>query len=199
MNQPELFPDSPSESRNKRLQFPLFPGRFLRLRVAYEDLIFCALGLVLVLLAGFCLGVERGRALTRVPESSEPTEQQQTAGVAVAASAVGRPVPDMPVREERPVPVVPAAVSPLPSEPTRADVPKGVFVIQLASYVGSQSAEEEARRLNRQGVRTQVIKKGKYVELRAVGYRSWTEAKQSLAMLRKTYPDAFLKRLSPQG
>lgn len=191
MNQAELFPDVPSQQRTKRFQLPLFAGRFLRLRVAYEDLIFCTLGLVLVLLAGFCLGVERGRGLVQ-----QQTAGEQTLGLASAASGAVRSIPEVAAPAERPVRVIPAAVSPLPAQPPNVGAPAGSYAIQLVSYVGSQSAEEEARRLGRQGIRTQVIKKGKYVELRAVGYGSWADAKQALPGLRKTYRDAFIKQLS---
>ena len=57
-------------------------------------------------------------------------------------------------------------------------------------------AQQEARRLAKSGVRAQVVKQGKYLELRAVGYRSKQEAKSALAGLRTKYPDAFMKRVS---
>ena len=60
--QPELF-DNLQAPQPRRFQSPLFPSRFLRVRIAYEDLIFGGLSLVLVLLAGFCIGVERGKKL----------------------------------------------------------------------------------------------------------------------------------------
>lgn len=193
MNQPELFPESSSAPRQKRFSFPVFPGRFLRLRVAVEDLVFGALGLVLVLLAGFCLGVERGRGIPVGAVFTDPAVGLASAA-ATSARAASEPVPS----GERPVPTLPAAVSPLPARAAREGgaAPQGAFAIQLASYVGMQSAQEEARRLARQGLTPEVIKQGKYVELRAVGFRSWSDAHAALAPLRKTYRDAFIKRLS---
>jgi len=177
-----------------------FPGRFLRLRVAYEDAVFVLLGLVLVVLAGFCFGVERGKHLG--PQS----ETLQTVGVATARenvpSAVSVRTEELTARSSGPrkaVPVIPAAVPvAVPEAVSAASSPAGEFAIQLATYVGQGAAQEEVRRLAKKGVRAQVLKQGKYLELRAVGYRSKPEAKTALAELRGLYPDAFLKRVSIQ-
>ena len=193
MTQPELFSEVSSDSRPQRSPFPLFPGRSLRFQVAYEDLLFGALGLILILLGGFCLGVERGKGLVLRQPVLEPSEGVSST-VAHAEARSG-------VEFEPSAPVIPAAVS-RPSQeipPSGSAVSEGSYAIQLASYVGPQSAQEEVRRLARQGTTAQVVRQGKYYELRAVGYRSRAEAKEALADLRKTYRDAFLKRLAPSG
>lgn len=196
MGSAELFPDDiPQDQRPKRLPFPLFPGRFVRLKVAYEDMIFAALGLLLLLLGGFCLGVERGRGQvmrSAIPDSS----MEVSSAVAHAASRQGAEPETIP-----PVsPIIPAAVSLPPRDSNTVPGPEqGAYAIQLASYVGPQAAQEEVRRLTRQGVTAQVVRQGKYFELRAVGYRSLAEAKRALADLRKTYRDAFPKRLTSSG
>ena len=71
------------------------------------------------------------------------------------------------------------------------------YVIQLASFVDSQVAQVEAQRLRRSGFNALVIKQGKYLELRVIGYRSRSDAMSSLLLLRKMYHDGFVKRLSP--
>ena len=199
MLQPELFGDLPPNQKPKHFQFANFPGRFLRLRVAYEDAVFTLLGLVLVVLAGFCLGVERGKQL------GPQLQIMSDAGVATARESVS--VPEVvrvqaqapaPVQQRKPIPVIPAAVAVAPQPAADASpVPTGGgFAIQLATYAGPEMAQQEVRRLAKQGVRAQVLKQGKYLELRAVGYRSKQEAKSALAGLRKMYPDAFLKQVS---
>ncbi len=162
---------------------PLFPSRFLRLRVAYEDLIFAALGLVLLLLGGFCLGVERGKRLATDGPVPIPTVP--------AVSPVAR--------EE--LPAVAAALPVAPGQVERATVRiselSGIqYAIQLASYLDSKAAAAEAQRLTRRGFKAQVVRQGKYYELRVVGYRSREQAMTPLAALRRTYRDGFIKRLS---
>ena len=196
MFQPELFGDLPPDHKPKHFQFANFPGRFLRLRVAYEDAVFTLLGLVLVVLAGFCLGVERGKQL------GPQLQIVSAVGVATARESVSVPeaarveIP-APAQPRRPIPIIPAAV-PVAARPAPdASAPAGGgFAIQLATYAGPEMAQQEVRRLAKKGVHAQVLKQGKYLELRAVGYRSKQEAKSALAGLRKMYPDAFLKRVS---
>lgn len=195
--QPELFQDLPAGQRPKRSAWGAFPGRHLQIRVAYEDLIFGVLGVLLLLLGGFCLGVERGKRLTggrgsavsvHAPRAPEPELPSQVVG-----SEPG-PVLMPAVPAVRPAPIAPARKSKAVSVAARE--PQGRYVIQLASYVGPQSARNEAERLRRKGVDARVVKSGRYYELRAIGYRSHLEAKSSLERLRKRYRDAFVKRLS---
>lgn len=154
------------------------------------------LGLVLVVLAGFCLGVERGKQL------GPQLQLVSAAGVATARESVTIPEAvrveaRVPAQPRKQIPVIPAAVPVAPRPAPDASFPAGGgFAIQLASYAGSEMAQQEVRRLAKKGVRAQVLKQGKYLELRAVGYRSKQEAKTALAGLRKMYPDAFLKRVS---
>lgn len=193
MLQPEFFPDLPRDQKPKHFRFSNFPRRFLRLRVAYEDAVFTVLGLVLVVLAGFCLGVERGKQL------GPQMEIVSMAGVATAQNLSVAEPPRAAVPAAAPlrktIPVIPAAVSPVPAPAVLKPAASGGFAIQLATYMGQQAAQEELRRLGKNGVRAQLLKQGKYLELRAVGYRSKQEAKAALAGLRKKYPDAFLKRV----
>ena len=193
MLQPELFPDHPLDQKPKHFRFSNFPGRFLRLRVAYEDAVFTLLGLVLVVLAGFCLGVERGKQLGPQLEAVSMTGFA-TAQSSPVAEPAGVPAAAAP-QPRKPIPVIPAAVSPAPAPAVSEPAASGGFAIQLATYLGQQAAQEEVRRLAKQGVQAQLLKQGKYLELRAAGYRSKQEAKTALAGLRKKYPDAFLKRV----
>ncbi len=185
--QTELFQELPAASHPERLKSPLFPHRFLRVRVAHEDLIFWSLSLLLLLLAGFCLGVERGKRLG-------------TPAMVVAADSTVAPL----VAEE----VLPVLSVARPIEPSKKlllsgsaapgrEVPleRGVYALQLASFLDESSAQKEAIRLKRQGFKAQVVKQGRYFELRVVGFRSRQEAVLSLSKLKKTYRDGFVKRV----
>ena len=174
--QPELFPGV----QTRQLRPPLFPGRYLRVRVAYEDMMFAALSLILVLLGGFCLGVERGKRLA----GPSPLPTSASAGVASVQKL------DLPIQPPPAVPKNPSGSLQPVSEPT------GLYVIQLASYLDAQAAGAEAERPRRRGFHAQVVKQGRYFELRAAGYRSRTEAIASLENLKRTYRDGFIKRVS---
>ncbi len=196
--QPELFEDLRAEPQSRGFHPPLFPHRFIRLRIAYEDLIFAALSLILLLLGGFCLGVERGKRLDVHPSvaASQPVEVQ----AASEQEPVGRVAP--PSEMAIPAPSVKAAVLPAESAVVSSSRPGsksgsgGPYAIQLASYLDAQSARVEADRLRRRGFDPRVVRHGKYFELRLVGYGSRTEAMAPLNRLKKIYHDGFIKRLS---
>lgn len=196
----ELFEDLETQQKSKRFHIALFPGRFLAFKVAYEDLVCGVLIFVLLLLGGFCLGVERGKQLAGFGRGGivPVLVAQESQDVSEPTTAV--PQADAETRfvqETLPAPVR-RAVSEAPAAPQPAAEVGGRegYVIQLASYSGARTAQDESERLKRKGVRTRVIKQGRYFELRAVGFRSREEARVSLAALRKIYRDAFIKRVS---
>ena len=192
MLQPELFDDLQNQQRPRNGLFASFPGRFLRLKVAYEDVLFAGLGLVLVLLAGFCLGVERGKRLAPPQIARELLEVGTSEAIGeVPTSGVGETV--------RAAPMIPTSVPPAFPDLPDAREPEGSYAVQLASYVGAQSAQSESQRLARRGIKCQVLKQRNYYELRAVGFSSRKEAEKAVGSFRKTYRDAFIKRLSSKG
>jgi len=176
--QPELFQNLGDESQPKGSHPSLFPHRYLRVRVAYEDLIFVSLSLVMVLLAGFCLGVERGKRLS----SASVLEESPVVPVPVHKPAI--PLVDV------------TSAKTVPSDARKAEGEKSPYVIQCASFRDPRVAQEESIQLKRQGFDARVVKQGIYYELRVVGYRARAEALDALPALRKTYQDGFVKRLS---
>ncbi len=197
MMQSELFVDLQSE-KQKAFHFPTFAGRFLHLKVAYEDIVFGLLGLMLVVLASFCLGVERGKQIdgrssaavsVSSPVAARPAVVEQSADLSEGVIAAAD------VQMRRPAPVIPApAVVPAPSAAGQKG--KNTYAIQLASYAGNQSAQSEVQRLQRKGVQALVVKQNKYFELRAVGFASRIDAEKALLTLKKIYRDAFIKQPS---
>ena len=146
--------------------------------------------MILILLAGFCLGVERGKRLA--PNSQVP--------------AVVKPMREAPKSVSQPPPALPASnVINQASEVRKPDMSaaspsldsKTQYAIQLASYLDVKVAQLESQRLQKLGFNALVVKQKRYFELRVIGYRSRAEAMSSLIVLRKTYQDGFVKRLSP--
>jgi len=187
--QRELFQDLDlQDQRVVRPRTPVFPGRFVRVKVAYEDLIFGGLSLLLLLLAGFCLGVERGRHLA--DQGIAPGQ------FLMAEAATDRSLPAVSVSQAVPIPLEALQVSaPVSAAPAASSVGKR-YAIQLASYAGARSAHREAQRLARKGFQAEVLKQGRYFELRAAGYPDRGKASEALLVLKKWYHDAFIKTVS---
>lgn len=205
MVQQELFPDGELQSdRVVRVRAPVFLGRFLRLKVAYEDLIFGGLSLLLVLLAGFCVGVERGKQLAGTGSMQSLHIASEQDRLPVVASH--RPEPDAfkAAVKSKTVPVTPApladriqmAESAMPDVQVAVAQAGRLYAIQLASYAGIRAAQQEARRLSDKGFHAEVLKQGRYFELRASGYPDRKEAAADLSELKQWYQDAFIKKVS---
>ena len=186
--QPELFDEIENPSRPRRFQPPLFPHRFLRIRVAYEDLVFTVLGAFLILLAGFCLGVERGKKVAHMQPAQ--TTSAEPSNESIQLPQVSVPVQIQRQHERR------AAHTEETRKQSTTESANDKYVIQLASYIDNQAAQSERQRLSRKGINAQVVKQGRYFELRAGGYKSRSEAQVSLDTLKKIYRDGFIKRLS---
>ena len=165
--QPELFEqfDAPTRPSWWARYWRSAP-RFLVLRVAYEDLLLAAIAAVMVLVVGFCFGVERGKRLTVA---------------SVPAASVPAPV----------VPPLPARV-PL-SQPKPAA--GGRYVVQVASFTARDQAEHARTRLSRYGVQASVLTKGKYHVLYAAGFQTYAQATATADRLRSTYRDCFVRKL----
>ncbi len=158
--------------------------------MAYEDLIFSGLSFVLLLLIGFCLGVERGKRLMADPAQMVSMVPPQPKPIDLSLSMNRGSVPDL----------VRAATShSILSDRQGTESSGGLYAIQLASYLDSKVAQEEVQHLRQRGFDARVVKQGKYYELRVVGYRARAEAMNALPLLRKTYQDGFIKRLSSSG
>lgn len=177
--QPELFEqfDAPTRPSWWARYWRSAP-RFLVLRVAYEDLLLAAIAAVMVLVVGFCFGVERGKRLVvaSVPAASVP------------APAVPTPMTTMPAAV---VPPLPARV-PL-SQPKPAA--GGRYVVQVASFTARDQAEHARTRLSRYGVQASVLTKGKYHVLYAAGFQTYAQATATADRLRSTYRDCFVRKL----
>lgn len=166
-------------------------------------MIFGTLALALVLLGGFCLGVERGKRVGILPVLADQTigiasAQQGLPKVALPHAAARGARPD--ASRGKPVPVIRVSTpvvsgSAVSRSEALGQQAEGTYVIQLASYNGERSAREEASRLSKRGISAQVIPQGRYYELRAVGFRTRAQAQAALSGLSRTYRDAFIKRL----
>ena len=206
--QPELFGQfqqarpTPWWGRRWRL-----PQRFVVLRLAYEDLVLAAVGALMVVVLGFCAGVERGRYLVVAqvaPQGLPSVPGEPTSAVSVST----RPVAPV-------APLVPAPVAPRPlqmgprpplakplhtASPTKvaqsAPATGGRYVVQVASFSDRPSAEAAQRRVTQQGLQGMVAAKGRYYVLYASGFSTYAQASEAASQLRQAYQDCFVRKLT---
>ena len=201
--QPELFREFQSPA--KRTWWSgrwRWPQRYLIVRLAYEDLILATIGGLMAVVLGFCLGVERGRAVWAATAAATTAP---TTAPAEPIAPITRPTPLRPFPARPPVAVTPAvpgqrpgtgnAESPL-QPPAKTQLAEGRYVVQLASFLDRQAAEEAKARLLRQEIRATVGEKGRYHVLYAGGFATYAQASEVAGRLRAAYRDCFIRKLT---
>ncbi|MFA5156260.1 MAG: SPOR domain-containing protein [Candidatus Omnitrophota bacterium] len=147
-------------------------GKFFGHIRGHEKVILIAIGVIIVAVAAFSLGVEKGRrtAMPEAPVSRKPTQ---------AAIPQQRLAPAQ-------IPVRTVAVS----APAQQN-----YTIQLASFQNKNLAKKEAEALKKQGLAPMIITKGSYNILCVGSFTSKETAKPLLSEIKKKYRDSFIRRL----
>ena len=197
--QPELFNEFQAPTKPPWwARYWRTPQRFLVLRLAHEDMVLGAIGAIMVVMLGFCVGVERGKrivvaSVTPIPAALPPV------GATPMLPAIRPPM-------AQPRVVAPAAAggsgaatvgSPV-SGPTK--VVSSRYVVQVATYTARDQAVAAQGRLSQRGVTAALATKGKYHVLYASGFATYAQATAAADRLRTTYRDCFVrKQLAERG
>ena len=172
-----------------------------------EQLIFVFIGLVILIVTCFSLGVERGKRIA-VVRQREPGEVVAEKKIIVREKARATPL-----KETARAPVKPKArVKPKPPVKAKAPVkvrrpakeaPKKIavarmkalpFTVQVAAYKGNVQAEQEKKLLESKGYGAEIKKSGKYFVVYAVGFANKQEAAKASEILRDRYKDCFVRK-----
>lgn len=194
--QPELFQEFQAPTKPPWWSRYWRPSqRFMVLRLAHEDLILGVIGAIMVVMLGFCLGVERGKRLVLVASVAPPP--------AFAPAAPAMVLPLLPASQPLAPPAPPAIRPPIVQQRavTTADGPTKLaaalgqrYVVQVASFTARDQAVAAQQRLSQRGVRAALATKGKYHVVYAGGFATYAQATAAADRLRPTYRDCFVRK-----
>ncbi len=170
-----------------------------------EYMVIIAIGVLVLMIISYAIGVERGKRLPvdrvvsaeqatlseektedfvithveKIVEESSFDEEVKAQKEREAALLAGK-------EEEKAAAsqAVKEAVPPAPS----------AYVIQLASFKKKSSADEEIDRLRRKGVDARIARKGEWYQVYASGYNTIEEARRARAGLMEDYPDCYIRK-----
>lgn len=171
--QKELFNNYSEMSKRpkKRTNFGL--GK-VAISLSYENIIILSIGLVMLLIVCYSLGVEKGRHLVQARSEDIQLEQEE-------------------------VQKTPKVESPKPKEKkmkirvTQTEDTSNVLpYIQVASFRTDEYARKEITRLKNKGYRPFAAMRGKYRVVCVGGYKNRDEAHKALKQLREVYTDCIL-------
>ena len=165
MGQAEFFADLSGRSKKTR-KTKLNLAKIV-VSLSYENVIILSIGLIMLLIAGYCLGVEKGKH--RAQFKSEP----------VKSKPASRPEAEkkMPEAEKK----------------MEAGVAAKNYTIQVATFRNTASVKQELARLNKRGYQPFVVNRGEFSELCVGNYQNKDEAYRDLKKLKKTYADSYLR------
>lgn len=172
--QRELFEEFEAPKKKRLPSASILPKNYLRFNVSYEQLIFIAIAVIMLMVLVFSLGVEKGRHVVE----SGPVKERTVIKVET--------------------PVVAAAISEPAKAPVKAEKPykeiKKLYTVQVIAYRSKKLAQKELVKLTKKGYKPFIIVGGGYYQICVGEYEESKEAKEELAKLKKTYKDSFVRK-----
>lgn len=160
-------------------------GPFFKRFRGYEKTILLVLGMAVLSIISFSLGVEKGKTL-RANLDVPSLRQDLTTNSAVQEST--------PVTQKAPAAIIRQQL-PLPQPQTAQGLLEKGFTIQLASYKSKSSAQREAQELRKKGLSPLILPKGNWIILCVGNFSEKKDAQTLLLQLKKRYKDCTLRRL----
>ena len=189
--QNELFEEIVKPGKEKRAPKSRHVARQYRFlfNISYEQFVFLAIALIMIMVLIYSLGVEKGRKLAAVKKpvvpapaeyGTEPEEKyEETMG-----------------KESETIPTHQAEVKKIP-KPVRVEAVKGPskpYTIQVATYWSKPNAKKELDKLKKLGMDPLIISNNGKYELCVGVYADRDDAREIIKKLKKDYKDCFLRR-----
>ena len=171
-------------------------GTFLSYIRTYERLVLMLIGIVITGVVCYCVGVEKGKHIALSQTNLNLDIAAATQPARTAPQAMRQPAQAVPVRVNQPVTVTKAVPQAVPQAVSQA-VPAaaGAFTIQVASYSGKATAQQEIADLKKQGMLPVLKASGKYTVLCVGSFPDQATAKSLLTQLKRKYRDCYIRRL----
>lgn len=172
--QAEFFSDLPDTTKKtKKRGFKL--GK-VAISLSYENLIILAIGLIMMLIVCYSLGVERGKHLAQLePEGIKEIEQERVQKA---------PPQKSPEPEQKRIRIKVASSK---------EIAKTFPYIQVASFRTQKHARKEMELLKDRGFWPFTLTWGRYKVVCVGGYKNDGEASRDFKQLRKVYADCILR------
>jgi len=187
--------------------------RFLPyIRIPIEYVVIIAIGVLMLAIVSYAVGVERGKRLEGgktvpfVSEESIAFDQQVNLDASIEISAEEGEIdtqedvsPQEIIEAETEELLTEGILEGLPRAPEAEEeeeqVVESIYIIQLAAFKSEDAAEEEKDELKDEGVIAEVSQSGDWYQVYAAGYQTITEAKQAQKKLIENYEDCYIKKV----
>ncbi|MFA5143124.1 MAG: hypothetical protein WC522_02985 [Candidatus Omnitrophota bacterium] len=169
------------------------------LTITLDRAVFIAIGIIMVMVAVYALGVEKGKQ--RLEETAqktvtvEPGKEGLNLPAPVQAQAVMRIAAPSAVPRPIASPAQPAVKRPPPAAIRPISTAAGPYTIVAVTFVQKDLAVQEMNKLKGQGLDTALIQSGRYFLVCVGAYSDKTgpQSQKDLKKMRRLYKDAYLK------
>jgi cell division septation protein DedD len=191
--QSELFELDKPRGPQRKLD-SVFPRSRFAVTLTLERLVFISIGIIMLMVALYALGVEKGKAnrralsplqkpiIARKETPAAPVAQNtaQTRGTLIStASAVA--------------PQVKTAAASAPDKGVTAQAPDKPYTIVAAAFTRKDTAAAELGRLKTGGFDGFIVQSDSYFLVCAGAYSTKESASKTLARVRQRYKDAYIR------
>ena len=194
--QPELFCKVNKKQKRNLLNKNIFCSHYKSaISVSPDTVIVIIIGVLMVNLSTFVLGIEKGKSIAR--NSDDKNIVVQPLGNAVVPMKQKRSLDVPAVTIEQKVQGKKTKIKTIEQKQIVNNVGNSAseYIIQLVTYSSDSSAHKEVSRLNDIGLNGHVLKSGVYYIVYAGTYNSKMIAKKKLAMFKERYKDCFVRLL----
>lgn len=179
---------------------------------SYQSVIIICICAIMLLVASFTLGVEKGKLLAKNSISAQKESLDLAGGVSAVVAAAPEKIPgNIPVtnlktqtllagtrstdtkKEITLASNIPAALTETTKE--ESTLKAGGYTIQIASVKNENGAKAMMDFLSRKGLTSSTKQVGKYIIVLAGNFSKREEAQVKLRELKKTYTDCFIKKI----
>jgi septal ring-binding cell division protein DamX len=186
--QKELFKEFESHKKRtrKKTSGSILPKNYILFNISYEQVIFISIGVIMLMVLVFSLGVERGKHLMPAPAKKEkaasPEEKKEARKI---EKIVSKKEPEAEEFKSFQAPVITKEKKIVNAE---------LFTIQIIAYRSKRSAQKELIRLGKKGYSPFIILGGGYYQICVGEYKSKRAAEKALSELKKSHPDSFIRK-----
>jgi cell division septation protein DedD len=171
---------------------------------SHQSVIIIFICAVMLLIASFTLGVEKGKLIAKDTLTMEKISSDRAAAVPPLSAATTTKVLNVLPETQKPnglaivkeepssTPLVPASMVAQPKEHL---LPQSGYTIQIATVKTDQAAKKMAEILTKKGWTSFTKPSGKYIVVLAGNYSRKEDAQIKLKELKKTYSDCFIKKI----
>ena len=212
-----------SASKNQQIEFEVFPkdnktnysylsgiqggtdreSSQINVVFSHQSVIVIFICAIMLLVASFSLGVEKGRLMAKsaIPQEKTKTEerpetvsaqaQPEVKGLVIPAEKIALNKADTAQTTAKPE-IVPAPAAP---ENAQNTIATGNYSIQVASVQSESAAKRLSETLAGKGIQGFIRTSGKYTIVMAGSFASREDAQSTLKKLKKTYTDCFIRKI----